>query len=235
MFPFGRKLAEVRWSPPWISPGNHSLISGTPRTLLALFTRPSLLKLHPKAISILASGNVCFCRKPSRTGGCADQDPLQGLYLPKAIDKKGDQFIFDSAYKLHYWRTPDNAESSLVRGGAENQASAVRDLYAFTHCSCTPPPPTLPRNTSAGTGRDTGNSCAQGESSPEKLLRTMRRQTLLAAITRSGMQAFFKFSAFLSGVALMPHRESCLAQLPPCRFPDDSHEPQRPTSDHNIG
>jgi hypothetical protein len=32
---------------------------------------------------------------------------------------------------LHYWHTPDNAQNALVRGGAEDQQMAVKDLYAL--------------------------------------------------------------------------------------------------------
>jgi hypothetical protein len=59
------------------------------------------------------------------------REGILGYVCPEAIDKKGDEFIFDSAYKLHYWHAPDNAESALVRGGAEDQMAAVRDLYAL--------------------------------------------------------------------------------------------------------
>ena len=43
--------------------------------------------------------------------------PSTRVTCPEAINKKGDEFIFDSTCVLYFWGTPDNAERALVRGG----------------------------------------------------------------------------------------------------------------------
>ena len=42
-----------------------------------------------------------------------------------------DSFVFDDTRLLHYWQTPNNAQNALVRGTAEDQELAVRDMYAL--------------------------------------------------------------------------------------------------------
>ena len=78
------------------------------------------------------------------------------LVLPRAVGRqdwpgeaaqagdeplKSDGYIFETKPSLHYWHTPDNAQNSLVRGTAEDQQLAVRDLYALLlHTSSTHAP-----------------------------------------------------------------------------------------------
>ncbi len=44
---------------------------------------------------------------------------------------KGRGYIFDQRAVLHYWHTPTNSMNHLVRGSAEDQELAVKDLYAM--------------------------------------------------------------------------------------------------------
>ncbi|MCE5309069.1 MAG: hypothetical protein LLG20_15630 [Acidobacteriales bacterium] len=63
----------------------------------------------------------------------ARQGYLEGILsyvLPIAVGKKGEDYEFDTVARLHYWHTQDHSENALVRGGAEDQEAAVRDLYA---------------------------------------------------------------------------------------------------------
>jgi len=44
---------------------------------------------------------------------------------------RGGGYIFDERRRLHYWQTPTNSLNALVRGGAEDQEMAVKDLYVM--------------------------------------------------------------------------------------------------------
>lgn len=51
---------------------------------------------------------------------------------------KGGGYIFDMRPHLHYWHTPTTSMNALVRGGAEDEEWAVKDLYAMLlHSSST--------------------------------------------------------------------------------------------------
>jgi hypothetical protein len=57
---------------------------------------------------------------------------------PRAIARRGDDFLYDETPTTHYWQTPDNAMASLIRGAADDQQWAVRELYALLlHTSST--------------------------------------------------------------------------------------------------
>jgi serine/threonine protein kinase len=44
---------------------------------------------------------------------------------------RGQGYIFNNRSVLHYWHTPTNAGNHLVRGAAEDQELAVRDMYSM--------------------------------------------------------------------------------------------------------
>jgi hypothetical protein len=51
---------------------------------------------------------------------------------PEQIDRSANGApVFNSQAALHYFHTPDNAESQLVRGGPHDQQDAVADLYGL--------------------------------------------------------------------------------------------------------
>jgi len=50
--------------------------------------------------------------------------------IAKGADR-GQGYVFNKRSVLHYWHTPSNSLNALVRGGAEDQELAVRDLYAL--------------------------------------------------------------------------------------------------------
>jgi hypothetical protein len=56
--------------------------------------------------------------------------PLDMDEIAKGADR-GRGYIFNNRSVLHYWHTPTNSLNALVRGGAEDQECAVRDLYAL--------------------------------------------------------------------------------------------------------
>lgn len=50
---------------------------------------------------------------------------------PSAVEKRGEEFVFNEQPLLHYWQTPNNTQVSLVRGTAWDQEWAVKELYAL--------------------------------------------------------------------------------------------------------
>lgn len=50
---------------------------------------------------------------------------------PHAIAEKNGEYTYGYPPALHYWQSDLNAESALVRGGAEDQELAVKDMYAL--------------------------------------------------------------------------------------------------------
>jgi hypothetical protein len=66
---------------------------------------------------------------------------ILGYDLPRATDRHGDEFDFDTQWRLHYWQDPDNSENELIRDDPEDQELVVRDLYALLlHTSSTHAP-----------------------------------------------------------------------------------------------
>ena len=66
------------------------------------------------------------------------QEGVLGYTWPCAVGREGDQFIFNEQPGLHYWQTPNNTQTSLVRGTPEDQEWAVREVYAMLlHSSST--------------------------------------------------------------------------------------------------
>jgi hypothetical protein len=118
---FDKQLAiQTAKSGGWIPPAiERTLLGNHWDNLLLLYPEPLFDPFDPRVTATI--------RKSRETYG----EGILGYVLPVAIDRKRDEFIFDSAYKLHYWQTPNNAQNALVRGGAEDQTVAVRDLYAL--------------------------------------------------------------------------------------------------------
>ncbi|OHB80853.1 MAG: hypothetical protein A2V98_08300 [Planctomycetes bacterium RBG_16_64_12] len=55
------------------------------------------------------------------------------------VEQEG--YLFSDMPSIHYWQTPDNSQNALVRGKADDQQAAVRDLYALLlHTSSTHAP-----------------------------------------------------------------------------------------------
>jgi hypothetical protein len=66
------------------------------------------------------------------------QEGVLGYTWPCSIGQEGAEFIFNEQPGLHYWQTPNNTQTSLVRGTPEDQQWAVREVYAMLlHSSST--------------------------------------------------------------------------------------------------
>jgi len=66
-----------------------------------------------------------------RENAIAKEDwPVDLQEIAEGANRRGG-YVFDPRPHLHYWQTPTNAINALVRGGAEDQELAVKDLYAM--------------------------------------------------------------------------------------------------------
>jgi hypothetical protein len=66
------------------------------------------------------------------------QEGVLGYTWPCAVGQEGEEFVFNEQPGLHYWQTPNNTQTSLVRGTPEDQEWAVREVYAMLlHSSST--------------------------------------------------------------------------------------------------
>lgn len=118
---FEKQLAiQTARSGGWIPPAIDQTLAGNHwDNLLLLYPEPLFDPFDPRVTATIRKSREIYA------------EGILGYILPIAIARKGDEFIFDSSHKLHYWQTPNNAENALVRGGAEGQEWAVRDLYAL--------------------------------------------------------------------------------------------------------
>lgn len=114
--------------------------------LLTLYPEPLFEPFDPRVTATLRQ-----CRSTYVEG-------LLPFVLPRAVAKQGaadwpdteraglagteqQGFVFNAMPSIHYWQTPNNAQTALVRGTAEDQQDAVRDLYALlVHTSSTHAP-----------------------------------------------------------------------------------------------
>ncbi|MCC7499128.1 MAG: hypothetical protein IT160_16205 [Bryobacterales bacterium] len=98
----------------------------------------NMLLLYPEPLFDPFDPRVSASIKKSREGY---REGILGYIYPKAIGKKGNDYEFDANRLLHYWHSQDHAQNALVRGGAEDQEAAVRDLYAsLVHTTSTHAP-----------------------------------------------------------------------------------------------
>jgi hypothetical protein len=88
----------------------------------------NMLLLYPEPLFEPFDSRVTASIRKSRQGY---REGILGYVLPTAISKKGEDYEFESTARLHYWHTQDHSENALVRGAAQDQEAAVRDLYAF--------------------------------------------------------------------------------------------------------
>ncbi len=88
----------------------------------------NLLTLYPEPLFEPFDPRVTATIRESRT---TYEEGILGYVLPRALAKKGNDYIFDSTRLLHYWHSLDNAENGLIRGDPEDQELAVKDLYAM--------------------------------------------------------------------------------------------------------
>ncbi len=66
------------------------------------------------------------------------QEGVLSYTWPCSVAQENGNFIFNDQPGLHYWQTPNNTQTSLVRGTPEDQEWAVRELYALLlHSSST--------------------------------------------------------------------------------------------------
>ena len=116
-----RQLAiQVAESGGWIPPAIEKTCLGNAwDNMMLLYPEPLFAPFDPRVTATIRQTRRCY------------SEGIVGYVLPKAIGRKGDTLVFNAAAGLHYWHTPDNAQNALVRGTAEDQESAVRDLYAL--------------------------------------------------------------------------------------------------------
>ncbi|NUQ65871.1 MAG: hypothetical protein HUU20_25700 [Pirellulales bacterium] len=114
--------------------------------LLMLYPEPLFEPFDPRVTATLAHSRSRYV------------EGLLDFLLPLAIGKRGaadwpdtalaglrgteqENFVFSEMPAIHYWQTPNNAQSALVRGSPEDQQAAIRDLYALlVHTSSTHAP-----------------------------------------------------------------------------------------------
>lgn len=59
------------------------------------------------------------------------QEGLLAYTWPMAIAEEGDEIRYNEQPGIHYWQSPNNAQTLLVRGHLADQEEAVRILYAL--------------------------------------------------------------------------------------------------------
>jgi len=88
----------------------------------------NLLTLYPEPLFAPFDSRVTATIRKSRK---TYAEGILGYVLPRALEKQGENYVFDSRRLLHYWHSLDNAENGLVRADPRDQESAVKDLYAM--------------------------------------------------------------------------------------------------------
>jgi hypothetical protein len=118
---FEKQLAvQTARSGGWIPPAIEKTLLGNHwDNMMLLYPEPLFAPFDPRVTATIRKSRESYA------------EGILGYLLPVAIGKKGGEFVFNTKPGLHYWHTPDNAENALVRGGAEDQEAAVRDLYAL--------------------------------------------------------------------------------------------------------
>jgi hypothetical protein len=110
--------------------GNHwdNLLTLYPEQLFAPFD-PRVTATIRQSRSMYVEGLLPFVlpRAVARRGS-ADWPDTQRVGLA-VTEQQG--YLFNDAPSIHYWQTPNNAQNALVRGRAEDQQTAVADLYAL--------------------------------------------------------------------------------------------------------
>jgi hypothetical protein len=95
----------------------------------------NLMTLYPEVLFDPMDALVEATLKHSRE---EYQEGILKYVWPSAVCRDGDEFIFNEQPTLHYWQTPNNTQTSLVRGTPWDQEWAVKELYALLlHTSST--------------------------------------------------------------------------------------------------
>lgn len=103
----------------WIPPALEKTLLGNHwDNMMLLYPEPLFEPFDPRVTATIRKSRECY------------REGILGYVLPVAIAHKGDEFVFNNEFGLHYWHTQDNAQNALVRGGPEDQQAAVNDLYA---------------------------------------------------------------------------------------------------------
>ena len=118
---FEKQLAiQTAKSGGWIPPAlEQTLLGNHWDNMMLLYPEPLFDPFDPRVTATINKSRETYA------------EGILGYVLPIAIAKKDDEYIFNTKPGLHYWHTPDNAHNALVRGGAEDQQWAVKDLYAL--------------------------------------------------------------------------------------------------------
>ncbi len=148
--------------------------------LLLLYPDPLFEPYDPRITATLADSRKRYA------------EGILGFGWQTALAKKGEwppttlagiktvedeSYVYDDTLMLHYWQTPNNAENALVRGGAEDQEWAVRDLYALlVHTTSTHAPQEF--NTTPWSIRDFGNNLTPDGAASAKTIELLRNMVL---------------------------------------------------------
>jgi hypothetical protein len=118
---FDKQIAiQTEKSGGWIPPAVEKTLLGNHwDNMMLLYPEPLFDPFDPMVTATIKKSRETY------------SEGILGYVYPVAIAKKGDDYIFNSSPGLHYWHTPDNAHNALVRGSADDQQWAVRDLYAM--------------------------------------------------------------------------------------------------------
>lgn len=131
----------------WIPPALTRTLEGNHwDNMLTLYPEPLFEPFDPRVTATIRRSRETYA------------EGILGYILPSAIARKGEDFIFETTPRLHYWHTQDNTLNALVRSGTEDQQLAVKDLYAMLlHTTSTHAPQefgTIPWSTRDIVGHD---------------------------------------------------------------------------------
>jgi hypothetical protein len=151
----------------------------------------NMLTLHPEPLFDPADPRVSASLRKIRAEYA---EGVLDFVLPRAVARlewpgqaaqagakapRAEGYIFEAKPSLHYWQCPDNAMNALVRGRAEDQENAVRDLYSLlVHTTSTHAPQefgTYPWSTRDFEGANSTDILPDGSASGKtiELLRNM--------------------------------------------------------------
>jgi hypothetical protein len=145
---FDKQLeAQTAKSGGWIPPALTQTLEGNHwDNMLTLYPELLFDPFDPKVTATIRRSRATYV------------EGILGYVLPSAISRNGEVFAFETTPRLHYWQTQNNTLNALVRGGAEDQQLAVKDLYAMLlHTTSTHAPQefgTLPWSTRDMVGHD---------------------------------------------------------------------------------
>jgi hypothetical protein len=102
--------------------------------MLLLHPVPLFAPFDPRVTATIRRSRSTYCEGIldylTKRAIAREEWPLDMDEAAKGADR-GQGCVFNNRSVLHYWHTPTNSLNALVRGAAEDQECAVRDLYAL--------------------------------------------------------------------------------------------------------